>query len=325
MLQTFAQIAVGYYSDKTVTKLGRRKPYIICSMVVRVISFLALTSPPSKSDGDVVSGWFTVFFPIYLVGLGCYNVPFDTWILESTKDDADFSKIRSVANPIGALFGAFIGFFVLRESPVAIGLIFAIGAPLSVAAAVLYVPNNVYRTAPRIPELIPSFRICMQSSGFRKLLVNTTCFSAAIAIFNSSLILILVMCFSVMKLDFAVTLVVYTSAFGGSLGVIFMILCNWLFKKYDKLNIMFVLLAVVFVLSIFMFFLTLASDSAALYIFIIFGSTIIVIGFGLNLINSVLLRDLIMFDSLVTGKANMFCMRLVGIRYGSPLVQFLQV
>jgi Na+/melibiose symporter-like transporter len=301
--QIFAQMAVGYYSDITVTRWGRRKPFLAGAMLWRFIMFLFLTTPPSK-DGHVLTGWYTTFLGLYALGVGSFNPSFDSWVVESTRDDADFSKIRSVANPIGGAIGASVGFFLLYVSPIGLSIGTAIIGSCVLYVVVKYIPNKVFRTAPKTPELIPSVRICMQTTEFVKLMINSTLFSAASIIFLNTLLLSFILLYDAEKVQDAVNYTVVMSGVGGSLGVVLVISCNWLFKRFEKLNILRIFFAIVGFLSICIFFASLSHGENEMYgeiSYVIMGSVVLIIGFSVSLINNILLRDLVMFDKFLTG------------------------
>lgn len=308
VIQIFAQMAVGYYSDITITRWGRRKPYLVGAMMWRFVIFIFLTTPPSK-EGPVLTAWYTSFLGLYSLGVGTFNPPFDSWVVESSRDDADFSKIRSVANPIGGAIGAAVGFFLLFVSPVGLSIGTAIVGVVILFFVVKYIPNKVFRTVPKTPELIPSVRISMQTTEFVKLMINSTLFSAASAIFLNTLLLSFILCYEAEKVKDAVEYTVVMSGVGGVLGVILMISCNWLLKRFEKLNILRIFFAIVGFLSFCIFFVSFSHGKNVIYgeiVYAAMGIIVLTVGLSVSLINNILLRDLVLFDMFLTGRTNMY-------------------
>ena len=122
-VQTVTQLVVGYISDKTVTSFGRRKPFVVVGQVIRLVSVMLLATPPSTDSGFVI-GWFTVFLSFYYFGDAIFDGPYDVWMVESSADDKDYTKVYSIANPIGGVLGGISGVVLLTMSP----LISALGS-----------------------------------------------------------------------------------------------------------------------------------------------------------------------------------------------------
>lgn len=306
--QTIAQVVVGYYCDKVVTSYGRRKPFVIAGNALKAISMFLLVLPPSQEQ-SVLIGWYTAFLSTFFIGDAVYSSPFDSWLVESTCSDEDYTKIFAFSSPIGGFLGQIIGVVLLLVSPLSCGFVFLIGLGIGTYLVVKYVSNVVYRKAPALPELIPSVRICTQTVEFRKMLTNKILISAAIAIFaNIAGFYLLIGFKNVNKVSAVTNLIVISAGIAAVVGVFLMVACHWLFKKWDKLQVYRAQIFIVMFLSIVCFFVTLDTDNNALVLYIAVGAAMASLAFPIRLMDSLFVRDLVLYDTFLTGlnRENMY-------------------
>ncbi len=67
--------AVGALSDRTFSRLGRRRPWLLASALPIGLAGLALWSPPTMLEGSALVVWFTISFLIYMTAMTVFNVP----------------------------------------------------------------------------------------------------------------------------------------------------------------------------------------------------------------------------------------------------------
>ena len=311
--QTLAQVMVGFYGDKIVTRYGRRKPFVVAGVSLKIISLLFLTLPPNH-DQEILIVWFTVFLSMNFVGDAIYSNPYESWMIESTRDDDDYTKIYSIANPIGGIFGQIIGISLLFISPVACGVVYAIGASITTAILVTKIPNIVYREAVPLPDLIPSVRICSQTLEFRKMFLNKILLGAAVALFAAILGFFLLIGFeSIEKVEDTVNFVIYVAGISAIIGLILMVSCNWIFKKIDKLKFYLYMIVVVILLAFVSFFVTLSGDNTALILYVCVATGMASLAFPVRLVDNLFVRDLVVYDTFICGlnRENMYITALI--------------
>jgi glycoside/pentoside/hexuronide:cation symporter, GPH family len=184
-LNIFTQIIIAFYSDRVVTKYGRRKPFVILSNVLRYVAFLCLAHPPLQTPTGL-SNWFTTFYTLYMVSNAIGTNPFASWFIESTFDQIDYTRVYSVAFPLGGVLGGLLGLGLLEVSPSTASIVAMVGGIFFTLVMLIFVPAKVYRASPQVPDMIPSIRICLQSLEFRKIFTVNVCFNAAMGILGST-------------------------------------------------------------------------------------------------------------------------------------------
>ncbi len=139
---------IGYLSDNTKTSIGRRKPWIICSVVITTLSTYFLFSPPV----GVSNLYFAVSFCVLFLGWTMFEIPMAAWQAELSHDHNDRSRI--VAYRIGFNLIGGIVFAVMPLTPFfqtsditpevlsAIGWFIIIAMPVFTLIAVFFVPSG---------------------------------------------------------------------------------------------------------------------------------------------------------------------------------------
>ncbi len=102
----------GYWSDRTRTRIGRRRPWILGSSIPIAIAFYALWSPPRSLDDDTLVVWMAVaafaFFTVYTA----YTVPFRALGTELGADYHDRTRVFATSAFLGYI-GAFFAIGVI--------------------------------------------------------------------------------------------------------------------------------------------------------------------------------------------------------------------
>jgi GPH family glycoside/pentoside/hexuronide:cation symporter len=111
-LDALSDPIVGWISDRTRTRLGRRRPFLIFGPPLCGLAFWAMLSPPPALIGDHAAPWFAVTFTLYFIFHTIYSLPHYALGPELTLD----------YNERSSLFG-------VRESFTILGTIVASGAP----------------------------------------------------------------------------------------------------------------------------------------------------------------------------------------------------
>lgn len=299
---TFTQALVGIYGDKVVTKYGRRKPFVFIGNIIRYFAILLFSAAPSSIQHTrAIFAWYIIFGILYNIGTGIQANPFNSWIIESTADDADFMTVNTIPSSIGVIIGGITVLLVISlSSPLAGGVLTFIGGIISVTATVYFLPSVVYRQAPAVPKPIPSLRICLQSPEFRTILNVGIVSLAALALLTTLTLFVLVSCFDLNREVFAGYILLVISIIGAICGMILNICCNWILKKIDKIRVLALIFFIIAAAAAVSFFLSL--NASTLYFYCGVATLMVALAFPLRLILSLLLRDLVVFDTFVTSK-----------------------
>lgn len=136
---------VGYLSDRTGRSAGRRRPWVIRSIVPVIVGFAALWAPPAALSGSAMSVWICAAVFFYYTAYTVANVPHLAWGAELSRDYHERTRIfgtRGVFDLVGLLLGAgCIGLLQTsadeRTTAVWIAAGFALGAGVLMAVGAL--------------------------------------------------------------------------------------------------------------------------------------------------------------------------------------------
>lgn len=83
----------GYFSDKTLTRIGRRRPWMLASVVPIAISFLMICSPPEGLTGAALSLWMGVAIIAFYTAQTILIVPHMSLGAELSPDYHERNKV----------------------------------------------------------------------------------------------------------------------------------------------------------------------------------------------------------------------------------------
>jgi GPH family glycoside/pentoside/hexuronide:cation symporter len=127
----------GYLSDRTDSRLGRRRSWLLVSAVPLGATFVMLWSPPAYLDGMALAVWMGAAVFAYHVATTIFGVPHEALGAELSTSHHDRTRIFGVRHIVGTVgsLAALAGMELLRraEDPraTAFGLALAIGVALS--------------------------------------------------------------------------------------------------------------------------------------------------------------------------------------------------
>jgi len=99
----------GYLSDRTNTRWGRRRPWIVAAAPVIMLSVYKLYLPPADADGFYLGLWMLVMG----VGTTMILIPYYAWAAELSPDYDERSRITGVRSMMGVA-----GNFLVQFIPV---------------------------------------------------------------------------------------------------------------------------------------------------------------------------------------------------------------
>jgi GPH family glycoside/pentoside/hexuronide:cation symporter len=111
-LDALSDPLMGWISDHTHTRLGRRRPYMLLGAPLCGVAFFCLLNPPASYTGGRAAIWFGVTFILYFICHTIYVLPHYALGPELTQNYNDRSSL-----------------FAWRESFTILGTIVAAGAP----------------------------------------------------------------------------------------------------------------------------------------------------------------------------------------------------
>jgi len=113
----FIDIGIGFASDNTDSRIGKRKPWMLAGAVLSVVACFLLFFPPPTAGAT----YFAIGIAAYYLTLGLTDIPLRSWIGELTSDYAERSRFAAWLTFM-VLVGS-MGFLLLPELLSSIGLV----------------------------------------------------------------------------------------------------------------------------------------------------------------------------------------------------------
>jgi GPH family glycoside/pentoside/hexuronide:cation symporter len=177
-------ILVGYFSDKTRSRWGRRIPYIVAGAPLWALFFFLLFTPPTHAGRTLVAVYFFFIFELYFLFQTVSGAPYEALLPELTPSSNDRVRLQSLRVYLGVTGTAvgLIGSYILRDHGG-----FKVMALTMAALALIFRYTGIFGTwnrarASRIPAEI-SFRDALKATfrnvPFRVLLPSVVLFAIA--------------------------------------------------------------------------------------------------------------------------------------------------
>ena len=99
---------IGYFSDKTVSRFGRRAPWMLVGAVVLALAMIGLFAVPENFTTSASLVWVIVFFLISTLGFTMVSIPYGAMAGEMTLDKKERSSMtawRMAFASLGILVG----------------------------------------------------------------------------------------------------------------------------------------------------------------------------------------------------------------------------
>ncbi|MEI9994328.1 MAG: MFS transporter [Rhizomicrobium sp.] len=166
---------IGYLSDRTKSRLGRRKPWVLAAAIVCSIAIYFLFQPPPKADFVYYGVWsFLLYF-----GFTLFEIPRGAWTAEVTRDYHQRARLNTyvaIFNVVGSLvfwlmplaLSRLTGTMAITGATLSgIAWLYVALMPVGVILAVLFVSSGI-----QTQEKLSTVRQMLQSFGRNKPLWN---------------------------------------------------------------------------------------------------------------------------------------------------------
>jgi GPH family glycoside/pentoside/hexuronide:cation symporter len=150
LLDVPLDLSMGYLSDRTKTRIGRRKPWVLAGAFVCAISIFFLFQPPPTANFVYYGVWsFLLYF-----GFTLFEIPRQAWTAEISRDYIQRSRINTwvaIFNVAGSLvfwlmplaLMQFTGTTAITGAAMSgIAWLYAALMPAGILLAVLFVPTG---------------------------------------------------------------------------------------------------------------------------------------------------------------------------------------
>ncbi|MGD7707019.1 MFS transporter [Microlunatus sp. Y2014] len=191
--------ALGYLSDRTRTRFGRRRPWLLIGAPLLAICMIALFSPPSGIDGIALVLWFAVFAILCELGDSMLNANYGALLPELFPTE----RTRAVANGLRQGFQLVALIISLAVTPVLTTSVFGtdetttgftITAPIYGAVAVIVITfmalgikENPRYATDRRPQLWQGIKQILANRLFWSVGLTGACYGIAMAIVLSGI------------------------------------------------------------------------------------------------------------------------------------------
>lgn len=130
---------VGYWSDRTRTRIGRRRPWMLASIPLLCVFSLMVWSPPVSVTGGALIAWIAVALLGFYAAYTCYSIPHASLGPEMSLDHHERSRVFGVyrvAFVLGMMM-AFVGIGYAADHEDPRGAAITVATVAAVAATVL--------------------------------------------------------------------------------------------------------------------------------------------------------------------------------------------
>ncbi len=170
---------IGRWSDRTRTRWGRRRPWVIAGVVVMMISSIMLFMPKLAVSDLYLFIWISAIY----IGYTLIEIPYGAWGAEISGDYHERNRItgsRQMFSLVGLLLAITVpivasqmggdhGTAASRPSMAALGIITAVLLPIAAAVLFKFVPEPSYHHTEPV-ALRQGLRIALRNGPFRLIL-----------------------------------------------------------------------------------------------------------------------------------------------------------
>ncbi len=177
IMDVFTDPLMGYISDKTQSRFGRRRPWVVLATPIMMLSIWQLYMPPEGAGG-----WHMFIWMVLLsVGTTMMLIPYYAWGAELSSDYNERSRVTGWRAALGS-----VGQLTAQAVPAAALFFFAIGGtaavlelvgttmliifPVAVLLTVLFTPEPQQAIKSTIPVL-PGLKLMLKNAAFLRLVI----------------------------------------------------------------------------------------------------------------------------------------------------------
>ena len=177
IIDVFTDPLMGYISDHTHSRFGRRKPWVVLSVPILMLAVYNLFMPPEAATGSHLLLWMIVMG----IGTTMMIIPYYAWGAELTDDYNERSKVtgwRAGAGIVGQLSAQLIPagalfFFGIGGSATVLELVgyaMLILMPICVLGTVLMTPEREVTVESRV-SLLAGLKVMITNGPFLRLII----------------------------------------------------------------------------------------------------------------------------------------------------------
>jgi GPH family glycoside/pentoside/hexuronide:cation symporter len=91
----------GYLSDRTRSRLGRRRSWLLASALPIALGFAMMWSPPDALSGAGLAAWLGLGVFVYFTGTTCFSIPHESLGAELSLDHHDRTRVFGIKTAVG--------------------------------------------------------------------------------------------------------------------------------------------------------------------------------------------------------------------------------
>lgn len=160
VLDAFIDPAVGFLSDRTRSRWGRRHPWMYGSALPIAIGYIALWSPPASLSPTGLLAWLFGWAVVVRTAVSCYEVPSVALTPELSSDYDERTRIMAYrylfgwAGGLSMMLAAYL--YLLAPVPAAASreayALFGTVGALLIAGAIIISAAGTHREIPNLPQ-----------------------------------------------------------------------------------------------------------------------------------------------------------------------------
>jgi len=186
LVEAFADTLIGYWSDRTSSRFGRRIPFVLLATPPMTLFAILLFTPPPHAQGMMVGVYFFVAVELFFLCNSLVNVPYEALLPEiarTSEDRVSLTSWRVSFGVIGAGVGLVgSGLLISHFGYPVMAVTLALLALVSRYAGVAGVWKHARRDTPSSSlSLRATLRLTMANQRFLVFLLSFVLFSTALS------------------------------------------------------------------------------------------------------------------------------------------------